>query len=99
MLDLTVSMWVSDRGPVDSDAVSITEVQELLPGEIGHVVSDDAVGNAEPVDDVEEEFDRFFRAEVGDGLSFYPLGEFVDCYEKVSETACPFLRGPTISRP
>ena len=26
MLDLTVSMWVSDRGPVDSDAVSITEV-------------------------------------------------------------------------
>ena len=25
-LDLTVSTWVSDRGPVDPDAISITEV-------------------------------------------------------------------------
>ena len=55
MLDLTVSMWVFDRGLVDSDTVSITEVQELLPGEVSPVVSDDAVRNAEPVDDVEKE--------------------------------------------
>ena len=60
MLDLTVSTWVSDQGPVDSNAISITEVQELLPGEVSPVVSDDAVGNTEPIDDVEEEFDRFF---------------------------------------
>ena len=59
-LDMTVSTWVSDRGPIDSNAVSITEVQELLPGEVSPVVRDDVVGNAEPVDDVEEEFDRFF---------------------------------------
>ena len=26
MLDLTVSTWVSDRGPVDPDAISITKV-------------------------------------------------------------------------
>ena len=57
MLDLTVSTWVSDQGPVDSDAISITEVQELLPGEVSPVVSDDVVGNTEPVDDVEKEFD------------------------------------------
>ena len=30
---------------------------------------------------VEEEFDRLFRADVGDGLDLYPLGEFVDCYK------------------
>ena len=77
MLDLTISSWMSDRGPVDPDAVSITEVQELLPGEVSPVVSDDTVRNAEPVDDVEEEFDRLFRADVGDGLRLYPLGEFV----------------------
>ena len=53
-------MWVSDRGPIDSDVVSITEVQELLPSEVSPVVSDDAVRNAERVDDVEEEFDRLF---------------------------------------
>ena len=60
LLDLTISMWMSDRGPVNPDAVSITEVQELLPGEVSPMVSDDAVRNAEQVDDVEEEFDRLF---------------------------------------
>ena len=60
-----------DRGLVDPDVVSITEVQELLSGEVSPVVSDDTVRNAKPVDDVEEEFDRLFRADVGDGL--WPL--------------------------
>ena len=34
MLDLTISTWVSNRGPVDPDAISITKVQELLLGEV-----------------------------------------------------------------
>ena len=72
-LDLTVGARVSDRGPVDSDAVPVTEVQELLPGEVCSMVSDDIVRNAELVDDVVEEFDRLFRADVGDGLGLYPL--------------------------
>ena len=37
-LDLTVSTWMSDRGPVDPDVVSIIEVQELLPGEVCSMV-------------------------------------------------------------
>ena len=45
------------------------------------MVSDNTVRNAESVDDVEEEFDRLFRAEIGDGLGLYPLGKLVDCYE------------------
>ena len=57
------------------------------------MVSDDAVKNAEPINDVEEEFDRLFLADVGDGFSLYPLGELVDCYEKVSETAWSLLEG------
>ena len=62
-----------DRGSVDPDAVSITEVLELLPGEVSPMVSDDAVRNAEPVDDVEKEFDRLLRVDVGDGLGLYHL--------------------------
>ena len=46
MLDQTVSTWMSDQGPVDPDAIPITEVQELLPGEVSSVVSDDTVGTA-----------------------------------------------------
>ena len=49
--------------------------------------------NAEPVDDVEEEFDCFFRAVVGDGLGLYPLGELVDCYEQVSEATQALFEG------
>ena len=45
LLDLTVGTWVSDRGPIDPDAVSIIEVQELLPGEVCSVVGDDTVGH------------------------------------------------------
>ena len=59
-LDLTVSTWVSDRGPIDPDAVSITEVQELLPGEVCFVVGDDTIRDTKPIDDVEEELDRLF---------------------------------------
>ena len=43
LLDLTIGMWVPDRGPIDPDAVSITEVQELLPGEVCFVVGDNTV--------------------------------------------------------
>ena len=45
------------------------------------MVTDDAVRNTETVDDVKEELDRLFRANVGDGLCLYPLGEFVHRYE------------------
>ena len=72
---------MSDRGPIDPDAVSIIEVQELLPGEVSSVVSDDIVRNTKTIDDVQEELDRLFRANVGDGLYLYPLGEFVHRYE------------------
>ena len=92
-LDLTVSTWVSDRGLVDPDAVSITKVQELLPSEVSPVVGDDAVRNAELVDDVEEEFDGLFQVNVGDGLGFYPLGELVDRYEQVSKVAWALFEG------
>ena len=92
-LDLTIGSRVSDRGPVNSDAVPVTKVQELLPGEVSPMVSDDAVGDAELVDDVEEEFDRFFRADVGDGLGLYPLGEFVDRYKQVGEATQALFEG------
>ena len=35
-----------------------------------------------------------FRADVGDGLGLYPLGELVDRYEQVSEAAQALFEGP-----
>ena len=63
------------------------------------MVIDDTIRNTKTIDDVKEELDRLFRADVGDGLRLYPLGEFVHYYELVSEAAQALLRGPTLSRP
>ena len=57
------------------------------------MVNDDTVRNIEPVHDVEEELDYLLRADVGDGLDLYPLGEFVDCYEQVSEASRALFEG------
>ena len=57
------------------------------------MVSDDTARNAKPVDDVEEELDCLFRADVGDGLSLYLLGELVNRYEQVSEAAQALFEG------
>ena len=92
-LDLTIGTRVPDRGPINPDAVSVIEVQELLPGEVCSVVDDDAVWNTKPIDDVEEELDRLFRVDIGDGLRLYPLGEFVHRYEQVSEAAWGLFMG------
>ena len=61
--------------------MSLIEVQELLPGEVSSMVSDDTVRNTKTIDDVKEELDRLFRANVGNGLRLYPLGEFVHRYK------------------
>ena len=69
LLDLTVSTRVSDQGSIDPNAVSITKVQELLSSEVSSVVSNDTVRNTKPIDDVEEELDRLFQSDVGDGFA------------------------------
>ena len=81
LVDRIVSTWVTDRGPINPDAISITEVQELLPGEVCSVVGDDTVRDTKPIYDVEEELDRLFQADIGDGLRLYPLGELVHHHE------------------
>ena len=45
------------------------------------MVGDDIVRNTKPIDDVEEELDRLFRADIGDGLHLYSLGELVHRHE------------------
>jgi len=58
-------------------------VQELFAGELSAVVGDDEVGNPEPVDDVGEEKDGLLGADVGDGSSLDPFGEFVNGHQQM----------------
>ena len=57
------------------------------------MVGDDTVRDAEPIDDVEEEFDCLLQANVGEWFGLYPLDEFVDRYEQVSEAAQALFEG------
>jgi hypothetical protein len=50
---------VANGIPVHPDVVVIAEVEELLPGELGTIVSDNGIQDAESMDDVGEELHRF----------------------------------------
>ena len=54
-LDLPVRAGVRHGGPIDPDVVVITELEELLSGELRVVVRDDGVWDPKAMDDVEEE--------------------------------------------
>jgi len=59
----------------------IAKVQELFASELSAVVGDDDVGNPEPVDNVGEEKDGLLGADVCDGSSLGPFGEFIDGHQ------------------
>jgi hypothetical protein len=61
----------------------IAEVQELFAGELSAVVGDDDVGNPKSMDYVGEEKDGLLGADVGDGSSLDPFGEFVNGHQQV----------------
>jgi len=69
----------------------IVEVQELFAGELSAVIGDDDVGNPKPVDDVGEEKDGLLGADVGDGSSLDPFGEFVGGHQQVGVPAFRLL--------
>jgi len=73
------------------DVTPIAEVQELFASELSAVVGDDDVGNPKPVDDVSEEKDGMLRADVCDGSSLDPFGEFVDGYQQMCVPPCCLL--------
>jgi len=52
--DLAVSSRVSYCGPVHTDVMPVTEVQELFAGELHAIVGDNDIGYPEPVDYVGE---------------------------------------------
>jgi len=90
-LDLANSLGVGYCGPVHTDVMPFTEVQELFAGELGAFVSDDDIGNPKPVDDVSEEEDGLLRVDVRDGSSFDPFGEFVDGHQQMGVSSYCFL--------
>ena len=96
-LHLTVGLRMGDRGEAELDAEAVAEHVKFSRGEVAAVVRDDAVWHAESTGDSFEELDRRSSSLVHDRDGLYPLGEFVDCHQKVCVTARRRLRqGPDL---
>ena len=74
---------MSYRSKVELDAEVFAEVMEFLGCEVAPVVSENAVWYAESTGDAFEEFHGRGGRLVRDRYGFYPLGEFVDCYQEM----------------
>jgi hypothetical protein len=93
VLDLPVCEGVSDYCPVYTDVVLIVEIQELFPGELDVVVSDDKVGDPKVEDNVLDKAYRLFGVNFGQGPSLDPYSELIDHDKQVGEAPGCFLEG------
>ena len=82
-LNLTIAPWIGHRGKTHLDAHVFAEVEEGPTGELGAIIHDDPIGHSETEHDPLDELDGGLGR-----LSWYwhhlhPLGELVDCHEKI----------------
>jgi hypothetical protein len=77
VLNLPVHAGVRHGGPVDTNVVVITELEEFIPRELRAIVHDDGIWESKAVDEVEEELHGLLRFDLRDRPSFYPLHELV----------------------
>jgi hypothetical protein len=93
MLDLPICARVADRGPVYTNVIVVTEIQEFFSCELSAVVGDDRVRDPEMENDVLDEIHGFLEANFGQGLHLDPLSEFVDRDKQVSQVPSRLLEG------
>jgi hypothetical protein len=93
-LDLPVRAWVGDCGPVHPNFVTITEIQEIFPGELSVVVSDEGVRDPKTENDAPDEIHCLLGANLSQGSHLDPLSELVDRDEQVGQAPRCFLEGP-----
>ena len=74
---------MSYQGEVELDAEVVAEVVEFSGCEVAPVISEDAVRYAESTGDAFKELHGRGGCLVRDRYGFYPLGEFIDCYQEM----------------
>jgi hypothetical protein len=69
---------VGDRGPVHTNVIVVTEIQEFFSGELSVVAGNDRVRDPEMKNDVLDEIYDLLGANFSQGLRLNPLGKFID---------------------
>jgi hypothetical protein len=84
--DLSIGPWVCDRDIFNFNATILAEFPELVGHEIGSQVCDDGIGEAETVQNIQDEVDNPIWCELGYRLVLNPLGKLVDSHQNMGET-------------
>jgi hypothetical protein len=84
---------VGDCSLVYTDVVVITEIKELLSGEIGATIDDDRVRKPKAGNNVLQKTNRLLGADFSQGPCLDPLSELVDYDTWVGQASEGFLEG------
>jgi hypothetical protein len=91
---LSIGPWVCDRDIFNLDTCILAEFLELVGREIGSQVCDDAIGEAEAVQDIRDEVNNPIWCELGYRLVLNPLGKLVDSHQNMGEIVWHRCEGP-----
>ena len=58
MLDLAIGLGVINRGPIHSNSLGVAKIQKFAACELSAIISNNAIGNSEPMDNVLDELGR-----------------------------------------
>jgi hypothetical protein len=86
-LDLSITLWMSNRRIADLDAKILTISLEHTTGELGPVVGDDPVQDPKSADDGLDKLDCGLLVDLDHMGSFRPLGELVNGDIQISESS------------
>jgi hypothetical protein len=86
-LDLSITLWMSNRHIVDLDAKILTMSLKCVASELVLVVDDDPVWDTEPTDDGLDELDCGLLVDLDHSDYFRPLGEPVDGDVQIPESS------------
>jgi hypothetical protein len=77
-LDLSIREWMGYHGPIHSEVVIVTEIQQFFPGELSVVVGDNGVRDPEIENDVLDEIHHLLRANLHQRPCLNPLSKLID---------------------
>jgi hypothetical protein len=86
-LNLSLTLWMTNRRIADLFAKILAVSLERTAGELGPVVSDDPVQDPKPTDDGLDELDCRLLVDLDHRGYFWPLGELIDGDVQILESS------------
>jgi hypothetical protein len=86
-LDLSITLWMSNKGIADLDAEILAVSMKCAAGELGPIVGDDLVQGLEPIDDGLYKLDYRLLVDLDHRGCFRALGDLVDGNIQIPETS------------